>query len=113
MSSKRAVKQQLSNMSGERTVGDQQVEQRIRKYRTAEVVLTLRGRRGGVVANAPVIIRQVRHKFLFGCNAYVLGQCRTPLENAAYKRRFAGLFNYATLPLYWGEFEPMQGDPRT
>jgi len=100
-------------MSGERTVGDQQVEQRIGKYRTADVVLTLRGRRGGVVANAPVTVRQVRHKFLFGCNAYVLGQCRTPLENAAYKRRFAGLFNYATLPFYWGEFEPTEGDPRT
>lgn len=54
MSSKRAVKQQrqLSNMSGERAIAGEHIEQRIDRYRTAEVMLTVRGRRGRVVANA-------------------------------------------------------------
>jgi len=96
----------------EQALTDERIEQRILKYRTAEVTLTIRDAAGRPLANTTVTVQQVRHKFLFGCNAYMLDACRKPADNAAYKRRFAALFNYATLPFYWGAYEPTEGQTR-
>ncbi|MGC9468242.1 MAG: endo-1,4-beta-xylanase, partial [Anaerolineae bacterium] len=59
-----------------------------------------------------IVARQVRHKFLFGSNAFWLAHplpsdWRAPLEEA-----FLGLFNAGTLPFYWGRYEPEEGRPR-
>ena len=40
-------------------------------------------------------------------------RCRTTAQNAAYKRRFAELFNYATVGFYWRWYEPQRGQART
>jgi GH35 family endo-1,4-beta-xylanase len=60
----------------------------------------------------PVKIRLSRHRFLFGCNIFKLGRCRTPEHNAAYADRFADLLNFATLPFYWWNYERQQGRPQ-
>ncbi len=89
-----------------------QAEARIWKSRAGEVVLNLRDPAG--VAFSPgqrVRIEQIRHKFLFGSNIFMLGKCRTAAENAGYADQFAGLFNYATLPFYWWMCEPQPGQP--
>jgi GH35 family endo-1,4-beta-xylanase len=46
---------------------------------------------------------------LLGCNAYGLGQCADPAAEQAYRDRFSALLNYATLPFYWGRYEPLPG----
>jgi endo-1,4-beta-xylanase len=56
-------------------------------------------------------ISQTRHKFLFGCNIFKLGRCRTAENNAAYEKQFADLLNYATLPFYWWQYEAQKGKP--
>lgn len=58
------------------------------------------------------------HKFLFGCNAFQLADIvnekgeEKALEDSKVKL-FLDLFNFATLPFYWGSFEPEEGKPRT
>jgi endo-1,4-beta-xylanase len=90
-----------------------EAESRIEQHRTASATLRLvapDGRPLGPGRN--VEIRQVRHKFLFGCNIFKLGRCRTSEQNAAYESRFAALLNYATLPFYWWNYEREEGRPQ-
>ena len=86
---------------------------RIREHRMGEVVIKLALPAGQSLAAGTVVrIEQQRHAFLFGCNIYSFGRCRTPEDNAAYERLFADLFNFATLPFYWWSYERAQGQPR-
>lgn len=73
------------------------------------------------MANADVRLEQLSHAFLFGCNAFDLldegspyDPCR-PTErtqrNSVFLKHFGELFNFATLPFYWGSFEPIEGRP--
>ncbi len=96
--------------AAESAVRPECIRERIVKHRTAEVTLSLADHRGRPLAGAKVTIRQVRHRFLFGCNAYMLGRCGDAAAERAYRRRFWALLNYATLPFYWGGYEPRQGD---
>jgi len=89
-----------------------QVDARIEKHRKGDAVLKLAGPDGKPLQNGLVVqIEQKRHKFLFGCNIFKLGRCRTPEDNAAYEKRFAELLNFATLPFYWWNYERRQGQP--
>lgn len=74
---------------------------------------------GQPVANAEVKVAMTNHAFLFGCGAfdtipYVM------CENEPWHKHVAAnvetwleLFNYGTLPFYWGQFEPTEGDTKT
>ena len=89
-----------------------EVDARIEKYRKADAVLRLLGPNGKPLeASLIVNIAQTRHKFLFGCNIFKLGRCRTPEDNAAYEKHFAALLNFATLPFYWWNYERQRGKP--
>jgi len=89
-----------------------QAEQRIEKRRKGNVTLRILGPDGQALPpDVQVRIRQTRHQFLFGCNIFKLGQCRTAQDSAAYAERFAGLLNYATLPFYWWQYERRKGRP--
>lgn len=85
------------------------IARRIAKRRTAEVTLTVLDADGKPAAGRRVTVRMVRHKFLFGCNAYRLRPAEVSAASRAYGQRFAELLNYATLPFYWGSFERGQG----
>ncbi len=87
----------------------QRIAARIRKHRTADVALTLTDAAGTPLANRPVTVRQVRHKFLFGCNAFRIDPNDQSKLQKDYRERYAGLLNYATLPFYWGMYEPQPG----
>jgi GH35 family endo-1,4-beta-xylanase len=89
-----------------------QADTRIEKRRKGDAVLSLIGPDGKPLdAGLAIEIRQRRHKFLFGCNIFKLGKCRTPDDNAAYEKHFAALLNYATLPFYWWSYERQLGKP--
>ena len=86
---------------------DQQIE-RVRKGPGAVRVVDAGGR---PVVGAKVTAVLQRHDFLFGCNIYMFDRFKTPEENEQYKRRFAELFNYATVGFYWRGYEPTRGRP--
>ena len=89
-----------------------QADARIEKHRKGDVILRLVGPDGkSLKKGSTVEIRQTRHKFLFGCNIFKLGRCRTPDDNAAYEKHFAALLNFATLPFYWWYYERQRGKP--
>jgi len=84
-------------------------EQRIERYRKGDGTILVLDELGKPVPGATVEIRQTRHAFLFGCNIYMWRRFSDPRQNEIYEKRFAEIFNYATLPFYWGSFEPVEG----
>ena len=88
------------------------IEKNIEKYRKGDVVLDVVDSSGKPVAGANVDVKQTRHEFLFGCNAFVLGQLASPELNARYEEAFTNIFNFATVPFYWEGTEPTKGELR-
>jgi GH35 family endo-1,4-beta-xylanase len=87
-------------------------EDRIAKHRKGRATLKVTGPEGQPLpAGVELRITQTRHKFLFGCNIFKLGRCRTAQDNAAYEEHFAKLLNFATLPFYWWSYERQKGQP--
>ena len=55
-----------------------EADERIRKCRMGTVALTMPGPEGQPLpAGVNLRISQTKHKFLFGCNIFKLGRCRT------------------------------------
>lgn len=88
------------------------IERDIEKHRKGDAIIEIVGQDGKPLANAAMEVRQQTHEFLFGGNLFVLDQLATPELNGRYERAFTNLFNFATLPFYWGDLEPEQGKPR-
>jgi GH35 family endo-1,4-beta-xylanase len=82
---------------------------RIEEHRKADAVVVVLDAEGRPVPGARVEVEQTRHAFLFGCNLFLYGRAGDERDEAAYRERFAGLFNYATLPCYWPSYEPRRG----
>lgn len=87
------------------------IEARIKKYRMGRLNVVVTDRNGKPVRNAQVRIDMTRHDFLFGCNFFLLDPSDNSPWQLEYRRKFAALFNYATLPFYWGSFEFTEGKP--
>ncbi len=88
--------------------------------RKVNKTITVTDAAGVPLANHAVTVAQTRHKFLFGTAAFDT----VPLAGGEYSGKdlelaqiradkLTGLFNAATLPFYWGQFEPNRGQPRT
>ena len=101
---------QAERLSGEKILAGADV--RIEKHRKGDAAVRVVDASGRPVTNATITIEQTRHAFLFGCNIFMWGRCRTPEQNRAYRERFAEVLNYATLPFYWWAYEPKQGQPQ-
>ena len=58
-----------------------------------------------------VEVEQIRHEFRFGSNIFNFNQLGSEEKNARYKAMFGdgGIFNQATVPFYWREYEPLPG----
>ena len=69
------------------------------------------GRTDGL-AGAKMTVRQKNHEFRHGANIFLLDELETGEKNAAYRKRFAEVFNLATLPFYWNTLEPERGKCR-
>lgn len=70
---------------------------------------------GKALANKQIRVSQTNHEFLFGCGGFdflpYVTMGATELQDAIDK--WLAVFNYATLPFYWGRFEPEEGKPDT
>ncbi|QSB17155.1 endo-1,4-beta-xylanase [Natronosporangium hydrolyticum] len=92
------------------------MDARIAEHRTAGVTLTVTAD-GAPLAGREVTVAQRSHAFRFGCTGFEF----IPLANgepdsAALEpvaERWLELFDFATLPFYWGRFEPVRGRPDT
>jgi GH35 family endo-1,4-beta-xylanase len=102
------------------TAGTIDLDQAIRQHRTTHATVTLT-HQGSPLVNQEVVVRQLKHRFLFGSN---WGESTIALANdelagaekeLAERRNehFLQLFNQVTLPFYWGRFEPQRGQPDT
>ncbi len=85
------------------------------KHRQAAATLQILNPDGSPAAGRSVRIDQVSHQFLFGCGAFdAVEIMRTKDEGRRSllldrMNKWFGLFNYGTLPFYWGRYEPVEG----
>ncbi len=89
-------------------------------HRRGTAWLTFLGRDGAPLAGKTVHYKQLTHQFLFGFGAFdavdLAGEDILLEHKAALMDRMSkmmALFNYGTLPFYWGRFEPEEGEPQT
>ena len=80
----------------------------IEKYRKADGELKLEN----LGRKRDVKIEQISHEFVFGAHIFNFNQLGKTEYNERYKRLYGELFNSATIPFYWKEFELEQGKPR-
>ncbi|MEV6850213.1 endo-1,4-beta-xylanase [Actinoplanes sp. NPDC051411] len=93
------------------------------QHRTGEITLTVLGPDRRPLTDRVVTVAQQRHDFAFGNigfdfvglvggegpNGVFGGDSRAKLDDLA--DAWLGLFNTATLPFYWGGYEPERGKP--
>lgn len=87
----------------------QRIDEGIERNRKCDMTLRLMEANGKPLSGAKVSIKQKTHDFLFGCNAFVLGQLETAERNRQYEEMFTKICNFATVPIYWKGTEPKQG----
>ncbi|MBF4590033.1 endo-1,4-beta-xylanase [Curtobacterium sp. VKM Ac-1395] len=85
-------------------------------HRTGTTTLTVVDGDGAPVPGADVTVEQTRHAFSFGnigfdFNGLANGEPGVGDDHLA--DLYADVFNVATLPFYWGRFEPERGHPDT
>lgn len=85
---------------------------------------------GNALANKDIEFKLVNHEFLFGSGAFdslpataeeTPGNIDFYQDKIVTKKEFyqdrvnkwLGIFNYGTIPFYWGGFEPVEGEPLT
>ncbi|HEX3043409.1 MAG TPA: endo-1,4-beta-xylanase [Bacillota bacterium] len=90
------------------------------QHRGASVVIKVLKPDGAPLADQELVIAQTNHQFLFGSNGFfmlpLINQELTGRENEIAEQRrekFLNLFNFVTLPFYWGLFEKQTGHPNT
>ena len=87
------------------------------EHRKAAARLQLKAKDGKILAGKSVQIDQRSHQFLFGCGGFDAIPMLATSEEARKAlltermEKWLGLFNYGTLPFYWGRYEPEEGKP--
>jgi GH35 family endo-1,4-beta-xylanase len=94
-------------LSSSFALAEEDLNDSIIKYRTRSATITLFSKNGEVLSNEDVTVEMTGHSFLFGCCMREEG-C-PPDKEKTYRDLFSRLFNYATLPLYWSEYERDRG----
>ncbi len=74
---------------------------------------------GNPVSGKKLQFKQTNHEFLFGCGAFDTLPYANPTEGVDRAfiedrvNKWLDIYNYGTLPFYWGRFEPTEGQPET
>ena len=88
-------------------------------HRQANARLRVLNPDGTPAVRREVSVDQVSHQFLFGCGAFdavELMKTQDEKKQAFLRERmekWLALFNYGTLPFYWGGFDGEEGKPNT
>lgn len=82
------------------------IDERIEQHRKRTVTVTFQRPDGTPVpAKSAVKLELYRHAFLFGSNLFRFDDLDNAQHLSDYRRHFAGILNYATLPFYWEYYE--------
>lgn len=84
----------------------------IETHRKSQVTLRVLDGEGRALTGERIQVEQTSHAFLFGCNVFVLGQLATDALNERYEQAVLRICNQVTLPLYWSDLEPEEGQLR-
>lgn len=84
----------------------------IEKHRKGEKKLRFVDSDGKPIKNKKIKLTQKSHDFKYGANIFLLDEFKTEEENRIYRDTFHRYFNLATLPFYWAELEPREGEIR-
>lgn len=92
-------------------------------HRIHDAVVTVLDARGEPLAGVEVTVEQTRHAFAFGNIGFdFIGLANGERDGDGASERavterlaelYTDVFNTATLPFYWGRFEPRRGEPDT
>lgn len=89
-------------------------------HRASTALVTLKRADGSPVKDTLCRFKLKKHRFLFGVSMGDAIELRDPACEESQKKflnerleRLTSVFNYATLPFYWGRFEPEEGFPQT
>ena len=89
-------------------------------HRASTALVTLKRADGSPVKDTLCRFKLKKHRFLFGVGMGDAIELRDPACGESQKKflserleRLISVFNYATLPFYWGRFEPQEGLPQT
>lgn len=84
------------------------IDRDIDTYRKADASFKV----GRIKKGTCVKVEQIRSEFIFGASAFNWNQLGSPEANARYRELFGTLFNRATVPFYWKDFERKPGNQR-
>lgn len=87
-------------------------------HRYSKVRLHVTDAQGNPVAGKKLKVNQTNHEFLFGCGAFdFLPYVDCPEEQKPFWKervdKWLEVYNYGTVPFYWGGFEPVEGQLQT
>ncbi|GGH37901.1 endo-1,4-beta-xylanase [Microbacterium album] len=83
-------------------------------HRTGVADLQLTAADGSPLAHRDVVVEQTRHAFAFGNIGFdLVPHANGEVDRSQLADDWLALFDTATLPFYWGDFEPEQGRPDT
>ena len=91
---------------------DRRISEGIEKYRKGNAEIIVTDKNGKAVPDVKIKAVQKTHEFRFGANLFMLDELETDDKNEKYKKRFADVFDMATLPFYWNTLEPERNKPR-
>lgn len=91
---------------------EQRIKDGVEKYRKGLLSVRFTDKSGKPIANAEIRARLTDHEFLHGANLFMLGQFDSEEYNEKYEKAFVNCFNEATLPIYWKDLEPRDGELR-
>ncbi len=88
------------------------------EHRKSSCALKLQDNAGNPIANSDVQVTLTNHEFMFGCGAFDSLEATAGHDGEMgefFKDRmdkWLSVFNYGTIPFYWGGYEPTEGDPK-
>ena len=87
-------------------------------HRKVSKVVKITDKNNNPISNEKVHVVLKNHKFLFGCGAFETIPYINMKEDIPFKKliedgmeKWLDLFNYGTLPFYWGNYERVEGQP--
>lgn len=102
----------LSRYRSKAAVTEERCNRLIEEYRKGQFAVVVKNADDTPCPGAKIEVEQTSSDFKFGANCFLVGEFDTPEENALYEKRFAEVFNLATVPFYWNTLEPEEGKPR-
>ncbi len=88
------------------------IDEGIEQNRKGSIKVIVRDKNGKAVPNAKIRVSQKTHEFKYGANIFMLDELESDEKNLQYKKAFSEIFNQATLPFYWCDLEPVEGNTR-